>query len=223
MTSPKPSRGRYFRFARLHLGPRFSDTVLHRNMSISLIGAGALTFAAFRLGFFPALEKIAVKDFVAGLLAYSALGFGASTAAAALALSIPKTTYYYTMIVNGPGSPVVTIDAEGKPNARNPEEQHLLVPKHYGSGFRSLYGDLVFTFLWTMVAQLSLGVGAMAYFAIAGDVNLVDHSHCLRSRAGFFLVVAIIIYALLQMLALLRAMADYALLQEAFDRRKLGL
>ncbi|WP_141719484.1 hypothetical protein [Micromonospora peucetia] len=223
MTSSKQSRVRYFRFTRSHLGPRFSDTVFHRNVSISLLGAGVLTFAAFQLDFFPALTKIAVKDFVAGLLAYSALGFGASTAAAALALSIPKTSYYYTMIANGPGAPEVVIGPDDKPRARNPDEQHLLTPARYNSRFRSLYGDLVFTFLWTMVAQLTLGVGAMAYFAIAGDANMVDPSHCLRSRLGFFMVISIIIYALLQMLALLRAMADYARLQETFDRRKLGL
>ncbi|MET8197124.1 hypothetical protein ABZU22_25235 [Micromonospora sp. NPDC005222] len=185
-----------------------------------------LVFASFRLGWMPALQKVAVKDLVAGILAFSALGFGAATAATVLALGIPRGQLYFTMIANGPRSPRAKVEKNAfglTVEAVDPDKDPLQNAEHYGPSFRSYYGDLMFTFTWTLGAQLTLGIVSVVYFVIAGDLNMVDCSHCRRSSIGLFLMAAMLIYAILQMGSLLRAMADYAMNQELYDRRDLGL
>ncbi|WP_327030979.1 hypothetical protein OG989_16300 [Micromonospora sp. NBC_01740] len=224
--SPGQPKQDLFRFSRRYLAPRLHETLLHRNVALSTLFAGLLVFASFRLHWMPALQKVAVKDLVAGILAFSALGFGAATAATVLALGIPKGHLYFTMITNGPKAPRVKVKktASGmRAEASNAAEQPLLSSKEYGPLFRSFYGDLIFTFTWTLGTQLSLGIVGVVYFVIAGDLNMVDCSHCRRSSLGLFLMTAMLFYAILQMGSLLRAMADYAMNQELYDRRELGL
>ncbi|MDG4791851.1 hypothetical protein O7626_39240 [Micromonospora sp. WMMD1102] len=219
-------RQRTFRFTRRYLLPRLWETILHKNAALSVLFSGALTFLAFRFAWVPALQKVAVKDLVAGMLAFSALGFGAATAATVLALGIPRGQLYYTMITNGPGAPrarITKTDTGWQAEAVDPDEEPLLESKLYGQRFRSFYGDLIFTFVWTLGAQLGLGVVSLLYFAIAGDLNMVDCSNCRRSSLGLFIMASATIYAILQMGSLLRAMADYALNQEIYDRREIGL
>ncbi|MFI7511835.1 hypothetical protein ACIBSS_34040 [Micromonospora aurantiaca] len=215
-----------FRYGRRYLVPRLGETLLHRNVMLSLLFAGMLVFASFRLNWVTALQKVAVKDLVAGMLAFSALGFGAATAATVLALGIPRGQLYFTMIANGPKSPWVKIEKSASgmtAHAVDPSEEPLHNSDRYGPSFRSFYGDLIFTFTWTLGTQLSLGIVSVIYFAIAGDLNMVDCSHCRRSSLGLFLMSAMLFYAILQMGSLLRAMADYAMNQELYDRRDLGL
>ncbi|MEV6366783.1 hypothetical protein AB0L86_07810 [Micromonospora musae] len=185
--------------------------------------SGILTFASFRLSWLPALTKVAVKDFVAGILAFSALGFGAATAATILALSIPRGRLYFTMIVNGKGAPRAIIRSDDKVEAADPADSPLLPSERYGAEFRSYYGDLIFVFLWTMASQLAVGAIGLLYLAVVGDLNMVDRVQCNRSRLSFFVMIAAVSYAMLQMGSLIRAIADYARNQEQYDRRGLGL
>jgi hypothetical protein len=189
---------------------------------ISALLAGILVFVSFRYEWPPALRNVAVKDLVAGLLAFSALGFGAATAATVLALGIPRGPLYYTMIANGKGAPRVRIIGEKRAEAVDPMWP-LLTSEQYGQRFRSFYGDLIFTFLWTLGTQLALGIASILYFGIAGDLKMVDCSQCRRSSIGLFLITAVTTYAILQLGSLLRAMADYARNLELYDRRDLGL
>ncbi|MFJ8578503.1 hypothetical protein [Micromonospora sp. NPDC093277] len=224
--SPGPPKQDLFRFSRRYLAPRLQETLLHRNAALSTLFAGLLVFTSFRLNWMPALQKVAVKDLVAGVLAFSALGFGAATAATVLALGIPRGQLYFTMIANGPKAPrarVKKTDSGLTVEAVDTSKEPLLSSEHYGPSFRSYYGDLMFTFTWTLGAQLSLGIVSVIYFAIAGDLNMVDCSHCRRSSLGLFLMATMLFYAILQMGSLLRAMADYAMNQELYDRRELGL
>jgi hypothetical protein len=224
--SPGVSKQDLFRFTRRYLAPRLWETLLHRNAVLSMLFAGLLVFASFRLGWVPALQKVAVKDLVAGMLAFSALGFGAATAATVLALGIPRGQLYFTMIVNGPKAPRAKIkksESAMTVEAVDASKEPLLSSDQYGPSFRSFYGDLMFTFAWTLGAQLSLGIVSVIYFAIAGDLNMVDSSHCRRSSIGLFLMATMSFYAIFQMGSLLRAMADYAMNQELYDRRDLGL
>jgi hypothetical protein len=212
---------RLFGFTRRHLLPRLDDTIFHRNVVISLVVGGVMTFVSFRLGWFPALKKAAVKDFVAGVLAFSALGFGAATAAAVLALSMPRSRLYFTMIVNGKGAPLAkVIRMDGKDDVLAVEGE-LWERAKYGPKFRSLYGDLIFIFLWTMAAQLFMGAVSLLYFGLAGDLNMVDCTQCRRSSIGLFVMVTAVTYAILQLGSLLKAMADYAVHQEHYDRMSL--
>lgn len=213
--------GRLFGFTRRHLTPRLEETLTHRNVIISLCVAGVMTFVGFRLHWLPALTKVAVKDFVAGVLAFSALGFGAATAATMLALSASRNSLYLTMIVNGTGAPRARVNAAGQVESRDPAGTPLLSSLEYGSNFRSFYGDLIFVFLWTMSAQLLMGVGGLFYLVLDGDLNMIDCSNCRRSSIGFMVSVATVCYAMLQMSSLIRAIADYARNQEAYDRRDL--
>ncbi|MCT2281862.1 hypothetical protein M3G91_30125 [Micromonospora chalcea] len=185
--------------------------------------AGLLTYAAFRLAWLPALTKVSVKDFVAGILAFSALGFGAATAATILALSIPRGRLYLTMIVNGKGAPRAVIRSDENVVAADPTGAPLLPSDQYGAEFRSYYGDLIFVFLWTMASQLAVGAIGLLYLAVVGDLNMVDQAHCVRSRLSFFVMATSVSYAMLQMGSLIRAIADYARNQEQYDRRGLGL
>ncbi|MFK4245406.1 hypothetical protein ACI2KV_21210 [Micromonospora chokoriensis] len=162
-----------------------------------------------------------MKDFVAGSLAFSALGFGAATAATVLALSMPRSRLYLTMIVNGSGAPRARIVSETDRELVKPVDEPLLESDKYGRSFRSYYGDLIFVFLWTMAAQLFMGIAGLVYFAIAGDLNIVDSEHCLRSRVGLFLVVFATSYAVMQLGSLIKALADYAASQEQYDRVRL--
>jgi hypothetical protein len=212
---------RLFGFTRRHLLPRLDDTLFHRNVTISIVLGGFITFASFRLGWAPALEKAAVKDLVAGILAFSALGFGAATAATVLALSMPRSRLYFTMIVNGKSAPRArVVRSEGVDRVVAVEGQ-LWEKSAYGGIFRSFYGDLIFVFLWTMAAQLFMGVMGLLYFAAAGDLNIVDYRQCRRSSIGLFLMATAITYAVLQLGSLLKAMADYAVNQESYDRSSL--
>ncbi|MGA4730493.1 hypothetical protein ACPB67_23980 [Micromonospora taraxaci] len=223
---PGPSKQDLFRFSRRYLAPRLQETLLHRNVMLSMLFAGILVFASFRLNWMPALGKVAVKDLVAGILAFSALGFGAATAATVLALGIPRGQLYFTMIANGPKAPRARIGKNElglTVEAVDAAKEPLLSSDRYGPSFRSYYGDLIFTFTWTLGTQLGLGIVSVAYFAIAGDLNMVDCSHCRRSSLGLFLMASMLFYAILQMGSLLRAMADYAMNQELYDRRDLGL
>ncbi|MBE1489124.1 hypothetical protein [Plantactinospora soyae] len=224
--SPGVPKQDLFRFTRRYVSPRLGETLLHRNAVLSLLFAGLLVFVSFRLNWVPALQKVAVKDLVAGMLAFSALGFGAATAATVLALGIPRGQLYFTMIVNGPAAPRAKVEKVGSAitvEAVDGSEEPLLTSDLYGPSFRSFYGDLIFTFAWTLGTQLSLGVVSVIYFAIAGDLNMVDCSHCRRSSIGLFLMATMLFYAILQMGSLIRAMADYARNQELYDRRDLGL
>ncbi|MET8062470.1 hypothetical protein [Micromonospora sp. NPDC005313] len=190
---------------------------------MSLLISGALTFASFRLLWLPALTKVAVKDFVAGILAFSALGFGAATSATILALSIPRGRLYFTMIVNGKNAPRAVVRNNDKVEAVSSTEAPLFPSERYGAEFRSFYGDLIFVFLWTMASQLAVGAISLLYLAVVGDLNMVDQTHCNRSRLSFFIMTAAVSYAMLQMGSLIRAVADYARNQEQYDRRGLGL
>ncbi|MFI6819788.1 hypothetical protein ACIBJE_02400 [Micromonospora sp. NPDC050187] len=210
-----------FGFMRRYVVPRLGDTLLHRNVAISLFLAGSLTFATFRLRWFPAFEQAEVKDFVAGSLAFSALGFGAATAATVLALSMPRSRLYLTMIMNGKDAPrvrVISRDGRERVAATNGAP---LNGGQYGPAFRSYYGDLIFIFLWTMAAQLFMGIASLIYFAIAGDLNMADSESCRRASAGLFIVSAAISYAVMQLGSLIKALADYASRQEQYDRIRL--
>ena len=210
-------------FSRRHLRPRIRHTLLHRNVFTSVILSLSFAFTAFQLKWFPALAKVAVKDFATGVLAFSALGFGAATAATVLALAIPKNQLYFTMIANGVGAPRVRItSAAGRYEAQSTDAAPLLAVD-YGVRFRSLYGDLMFVFLWTMAAQLLAATASLVYFALAGDLMMVDQTQKARSAAGLVMASSTLLYAILQMGSLIRAMADYAAQQESSDRRELGL
>ncbi|WP_433535782.1 hypothetical protein ACQPZK_28105 [Micromonospora sp. CA-249363] len=208
-------------FTRRYVLPRLGDVVSHRNVSISLLLAGALVFTSFRLGWFPALKEAEVKDFVAGSLAFSALGFGAATAATVLALSMPRSRLYLTMIVNGKGAPRARIASGAGQELVEAVDEPLFDAEKYGRNFRSYYGDLIFVFLWTMAAQLFMGIMGLVYFAIAGDLKIVDDEQCHRSRVGLFLVVFATSYAVMQLGSLIKALADYAASQEQYDRVRL--
>ncbi|WP_435587143.1 hypothetical protein [Micromonospora aurantiaca (nom. illeg.)] len=197
------------------------DTLSHRNVSISLLVAGILTFVSFRLGWLPALKEVEVKDFVAGALAFSALGFGAATAATVLALSMPRSRLYLTMIVNGKGVPRAQVVQEFGEDHVEPADAPTLDKSVYGSGFRSYYGDLIFIFLWTMAAQLFMGIGNLAYFALSGDLKMVDSEHCHRASFGLFVASTFSTYAVMQLGSLIKALADYASNQERYDRSQL--
>ncbi|WP_432984632.1 hypothetical protein [Dactylosporangium sp. CA-233914] len=221
VTTKRAKSVRLLGFSRRHLGRRLGDTLLHRNIVISAVIAGVLTFVSFRLGWIPALTKVQVKDFATGVLAFTALGFGAGTAATVLALAIPKTSLYLAMIVNGPGAPKMRI-ANGAEGFRAvPEPGADTSGVDYGNGFRSSYGDLVFVFLWTMSTQLTAAVASLLYIAVAGDLAMVDCSHCGRSSWSFAGAIFTISCAIMQMGSLVKAIADYAIQQETFDRQEL--
>jgi len=207
-----------FGFTRRHALPRLRDTLFHRNVTISLTFAGILTFVAFRIGWFPALQEAEAKDLVAGILAFSALGFGAATAATVLALSMPRSRLYLTMIVNGKDAPRARVISNKSGEDIEAVKEPLWEPWRYNTGFRSYYGDLIFVFLWTMAAQLIMGAASLVYFAIAGDARIVDIEHCRRAGLGFFLVSSTITYAIMQLGSLIKALADYAARQEQYDR-----
>ncbi|MET7400636.1 hypothetical protein ABZS66_44875 [Dactylosporangium sp. NPDC005572] len=211
-----------FGFVRRHLSQRLRDTFLHRNVLLAAFVALLVTWAAFAGGL-PALAKVAVKDFSAGVLAFSALGFGASASATVLALAIPKNVLYFTMISNGVRAPRLRIENNGETRSIMPVSGADTGPIDYGVGFRSLYGDLTFVFLWTMTTQLFAAGASLLYFAIAGDLNMVDRPNWPRSATGLAIEILALSYAILQMGSLIRAMADYAAQQEAADRRDLGL
>lgn len=208
----------FFGFTRRYVLPRLSDTLSHRNVTISLLLAGALTFASVHLGWFPAFKEAEVKDFVAGSLAFSALGFGAATAATVLALSMPRSRLYLTMIVNGQGAPRARVTPNKEQELVEAVDEPLLDLSQYGREFRSYYGDLIFVFLWTMAAQLFMGIASLVYFALAGDLNMVDSDHCRRASVGLFVVSTATSYAVMQLGSLIKALADYAANQEQYDR-----
>lgn len=223
-TVRRASKGRLLGFSRRHLGPRLSETLLHRNVAISAILSGMLTFTAFRLGWLPALRKVPVGDFAAGVLAFSALGFGAATSAAVLAISLPRGRLYLTMISNGKGAPRVKIKNQGESEKAIPLQEGTSLDNHsYGTAFRSLYGDLIFVFLWTIVTQLAAAVASLLYYAAAGDLNMVDCSHCRRSSLSFALYLFFLVYSIMQMGSLIKGLADYSVQQENYDRSDLGL
>lgn len=210
---------RYFRFLRGEVLPRGKKVLLHRNVVVAIIVAIASASLSMVLPGSTTFPNATFTTYCTATVTYAALSFGGAMTCAILAVSLPVDRLLMTMVVNSTGNGGPYIPTQDGVVAKGTGDRAL--PGHFGKDFRSWYADLVFTYLWTAVAQLILAVSSMICLALMGDTPLAPEHFHVGTSLALLVMAGTTTFAVLQLASCLKTLMQFARRRDDFIRSDL--
>lgn len=199
------------------LRPRAWRIITHRNLWISVLaGFTYVVFSSFTSPFAPS-QRILIKDVASATIGLTSFGFAIAIAAIALVVALPQSLMMRNMMLNSASDPA-TVRSRDDPggliawveNETATEAKAILDHRQ-----PSVFSNFVFTFLWTGTVQVGAAIIAFCCQLFAGASAVLTKTDRGGLVAGIVLV-TVTIYALLQLLAALKAIGLLATNQEVY-------
>lgn len=216
--APKSRRGFWSR----HLWPRRRELFFHRHVAYSILGGSATTLLITFFGENLGVAELTYSAVSTALLPFAALSFGGCVTGATVAIALPNDRLLMTMAVNGKGHLATrVIEKRGRLSAKRPDDTSAK-SSDYGKNFRSLYADLVFTFIYAGVIQLVMALWCVLTLTLVGDQIVAASCSCdWWRKASIFSFATIFIYSVLQLMSSLSALLGIANSRDKYARAQL--
>lgn len=216
--APKSRRGFWSR----HLWPRRREILFHRHVAYSVVGGSVITLLITFLGDNLGVSKLTYSSVSTALLPFAALSFGGCVTGATVAIALPNDRLLMTMAVNGKGHlGTRIIEKRGRLSAKRPDDTNAR-SSDYSKNFRSLYADLVFTFIYAGVIQLIMALCSVLVLVLVGDQTVASSCSCdWWRKASILLLSTIFIYSVLQLMSSLSALLGIANSRDKYARAQL--
>jgi hypothetical protein len=215
----RAGRSGWFRFFRREVLPRWRGVFLHRNLWLSVSLGLGLALALRIVPTDAPFPAITFTDLCTATLAFAGLSFGGAMTSGVLAVGMPPDRVLRTMVVNSTDSEtryVITLEGVVEQGTKERAKR-----SDFPTGFRSLYSDLVFVFLYSAVAQLLLAVTSMACIAAIGGSFLSPERFAWQAFIGLSAITGVSTYAVLQLASSLKALSSVARNRDSFMRADL--
>ncbi|WP_155848450.1 hypothetical protein [Arthrobacter sp. 35W] len=203
-------------FLKLAVLPRWRAILVHKNLWISAVFGILVWISLTFLSIPPIAQSVLVRDATPLVVAFTSMGFGVSITAVALVLALPLNRAVGLTIVNSVGGePVGIVKVSERLIARNPTTG-VVYEKIPGNRSQTGYLNLVFTFVWTAMANVWAALAAIVATVLNGNSELLTSGftfgHLLTAIVAAFLV-----YATMQLFSALLTVYQVAKLFQSFS------